>query len=58
MENAKDKLIVDKINRLEEQKNETNNTSLIAKLNNEIKSLESKVQELQQQQVVIWMKTK
>ena len=37
------KMIVDKINRLEKQKDETNNTSLIAKLNNEIKSLETKV---------------
>ena len=40
---ASNKLIIDKINRLEKQKDETNNTSLIAKLNNEIKSLESKV---------------
>ena len=37
------KMIVDKINRLEKQKDATNNTSLKAKLNNEIKSLESKV---------------
>ena len=40
---ASNKLIIDKINRLEKQKDETNNTSLIAKLNNEIRSLESKV---------------
>ena len=40
---ASNKLIIDKINRLEKQKDETNNTSLIAKLNNEIQSLESKV---------------
>ena len=40
---ASNKLIMDKINRLEKQKDETNNTSLIAKLNNEIQSLESKV---------------
>ena len=40
---ANNKLIIDKINRLEKQKDETNNTSLIAKLNNEIQSLESKV---------------
>ena len=40
---ARNKLIIDKINRLEKQKDETNNTSLIAKLNNEIQSLESKV---------------
>ncbi len=37
------KMIVDKINRLEKQKDATNNTSLKAKLNNEIKSLETKV---------------
>jgi hypothetical protein len=37
------KMIIDKINRLEKQKDATNNTSLKAKLNNEIKSLESKV---------------
>ena len=37
------KIIVDKINRLEKQKDATNNTSLKAKLNNEIKSLETKV---------------
>ena len=40
---ASNKLIMDKINRLEKEKEETNNTSLKAKLNNEIKSLESKV---------------
>ena len=37
------KMIIDKINRLEKQKDATNNTSLKAKLNNEIKSLETKV---------------
>ena len=37
------KMIVDKINRLEKEKDATNNSSLKAKLNNEIKSLESKV---------------
>ena len=37
------KLLVDKINRLEKEKEGTNNTSLKAKLNNEIKSLEKKV---------------
>jgi len=40
---ASNKLIMDKINRLEKEKEATNNTSLKAKLNNEIKSLESKV---------------
>ena len=40
---ASNKLIMDKINRLEKEKEETNNASLKAKLNNEIKSLESKV---------------
>ena len=40
---ASNKLIMDKINRLEKEKKETNNASLKAKLNNEIKSLESKV---------------
>ena len=40
---ASNKLIMDKINRLEKEKKETNNASLIAKLNNEIESLESKV---------------
>ena len=40
---ASNKLIMDKINRLEKEKEETNNASLKAKLNNEIESLESKV---------------
>ena len=40
---ASNKLIMDKINRLEKEKEETNNASLKAKLNKEIKSLESKV---------------
>ena len=40
---AKDKMIVDKIERLEAEKEETDNITLKAKLNNEIKSLESKV---------------
>jgi len=40
---ASNKLIMDKINRLEKEKEETDNITLKAKLNNEIKSLESKV---------------
>jgi len=40
---ASNKLIIDKINRLEKEKEATNNITLKAKLNNEIKSLESKV---------------
>ena len=40
---ASNKLIIDKINRLEKEKEATDNITLKAKLNNEIKSLESKV---------------
>ena len=40
---AKDKMIVDKIERLEAAKKMQTDSSMIAKINNEIKSLESKV---------------
>ena len=40
---AKDKMIVDKINRLEAAKEMQTDSSMIAKIDNEIKSLESKV---------------
>ena len=42
-ENVKDKLIIETINRLEAQKEITEDSATLAKINNQIKSLESKV---------------